>query len=84
MNFNEGYKILQMIDAGILLLPNQISWMFELTHEELLDALKNEQISDPVTRFGGQYYYRDEIELYKFNKQQTDTSMTTSGSSMVL
>jgi len=81
MNFNEGYAILQLIEEGILLKPNQIAWMFEITHEELLDAVKDDQISDPVNRFGGQYFYRDEIELYKLNQHQNEVSTTASGSS---
>ena len=62
-HFNEAILLIQMIEDGTLINPEQILEHYQITQDDLDNLVSNGQVSYPVEKYGTDWYLEKEIEL---------------------
>lgn len=76
INLFDSYDLMRMIEEGDLMNRKKVLWSFEISGEELDEAILTKQISKPLEKFGGKYYLKSEIELYISNSRDDQSEIS--------
>lgn len=66
-NSDESLNFPRMIEDKQLLKLKEVILMYNLTKEEIVQAVRSHGISKPIKCFGAEYYFTEELDLFTEN-----------------